>query len=335
MGFGNSDPRIYERVNLKGKLLRWSIEDHISLLAPITNNLPGMVWDVKQDKIVPVEPRIQMVDTPWCHMKHAPTKRCGMDHHILFNIYGIIPPRCMECWKVVVAPRTFHELVQLEHLQYALDKPSKCGIELRDYTPRFYGGYFYNNSLDEGLERYREVREAVDQAISPDIGVILKRACTEFEMIKGPSHQWHMTANDERIINLVEYYVNMNEIGHAQTDMSKYYVRLKWAMWAHMNGDKTYMEYNDGQPLWPDCLTYHDKPVDDMKHDLALGRAEGEFKINPELSDEFFKASLKWANENNVNPDALTNMLGGQYCNPLNLRGMVPLETIGEHDELT
>jgi hypothetical protein len=209
------------------------------------------------------------------------------------------------------------------------------GIELRDYTPRFYGGYFYNNSLDEGLERYREVREAVDQVISPDVDVILKRACTEFEMIKGPSHMWNLSANDERIINLVEHYINMNEIGHQQTDMSKYYVRLKWAIWAHMNGDQTYMDYNDGEPLWPSCLTYHDKPIDDLKHDLALGRAQGQYNIDPELTDEFFKASMKWADERNVDPQAMTNMLGAMGSNPLNLRKIIPEELVGEHDELT
>jgi len=147
-------------------------------------------------------------DTPWHHVKHLVGKKCLLDHHIKFNLCGYVPPKCLECWKVVVGPRTLKELFQLLEVQRSMGRPSKCGIELRYYTPRLYGGYFYNNSLDEGRECYEAVRKAVDEHISPEVGVILKRACTEYEMIKGPSVAWTMTRREHELDDLLDEVID-------------------------------------------------------------------------------------------------------------------------------
>jgi hypothetical protein len=337
MPFGTSDPRIYDNMVLEGELNEWAEKDHYGLMGAIVNgaNPLGLHWDGHRQLLTQQGPKIVECNTPWCHMQHAPRMKCGMDHHVMFNTWGIIPPRCLDCWKVVVSPRTFHELVELEKLQYILDKPSKCGIELRDYTPRFYGGYFYNHSLDEGQARYKEVRDAVSEVMSPDINVILKRACTEYEMIKGPSHLWTITSKEEELYELVQHYVRLHEIDHNQPQLFKRHVRMKWALWAHMNGDMTYMDYNNGKQLWPSCLTYHEAPAEDYKHDLALGRALTRHAVKPEVTDEFWKEAHDFANKNDIEPQALTTMLGSNTMNPLMLRKSFSDTQIGGHDELT
>jgi hypothetical protein len=335
MPFGDSDPRIYQAMKSGGTIQKWANEDYYAMLAPLVGGPMNLAWNTETHKLQQSGPRGLVNNTPWCHMRHAPRKRCGLDHHILFNTWGIIPPKCMECWKVVVSPRTFHELMLLEEVEHGLQQPSKCGIELRDYTPRFYGGYFYNHSLDEGREKYEMVRKAVDEHISKDVDIILKRACTEFEMIKGPSHQWQITAAEEAMIELVEHYVDLIEVDHDQSDLFKNHVRLKWVLWAHNNGDMSYLDWNGGEELFPKCLTYHDHPLEDLKHDLALGRAQSKCGVDPVKTSEFYNASIKWAEKNEIDPQALTTMLGMNNSNPLNLRASVPDVLQGEHDELT
>ena len=68
-----------------------------------------------------------------------------------------VPSKCMGCWKVVVRLKTLKQLFSLLQLQMRMGRPSKCGIEVRESVNGLYGGYFYNHSLEEGLECYSAV----------------------------------------------------------------------------------------------------------------------------------------------------------------------------------
>ena len=157
-----------------------------------------------------------------------------------------------------------------------MDVPSKCGIEMRDYTPKHYGGYFYTHSLEEGRERYEQVRKGVDEAIDggKDLSVILKRGCTEYEMIKGPSVYWHNTAEESKMLELIDAFVDLSRSNNRQSEMVKNSVRLKWALWAHSNGDFTYKELNNGKALFPDYVKYHEGDIEDIKKDLESAQEE-------------------------------------------------------------
>jgi len=224
------------------------------------------------------------VDTPWHHVEHLRSKKCGLDHNCKFTAFGYVPPRCLECWKVVVSPRTLKELFLLLDVEKSLGRPSKCGIELRYYTPRLYGGYFYNNSLDEGRECYEVVRKAVDEHISPDVGVILKRACTEYEMILGPSPGWTMTKKqheiDEQIETLVDTYTPNNK---GQTPECLAQVHTHWIEWAWKHQDKTVAEYLGDTDLYPHCVYYHDGDLSVIKADIMRARAKVKHDIDPEV----------------------------------------------------
>jgi len=87
------------------------------------------------------------IDTPWIYTNPHPHLFC-MYYQQIFNAYGFIPKKCLDCYKVVVMPRTFHELMQLLYVQELLIEENKkcwckCGIEIRDTVSRNYGGYFY------------------------------------------------------------------------------------------------------------------------------------------------------------------------------------------------
>ena len=169
--------------------------DVVSWLEPLWKK--GWKWRAGDHKLQVQSNMIPNV--PW-HFTN-PGHDCFIWSNILFDIVGhnqahgnlqFIPGHCRNCYKVVVRPKTVKQLFALERLQMKLGYQSKCGIEVRDYTPALYGGYFYTQGLEAGRERYQQVRAAVDadQDLGEDVDVYLKRACTEMERKYGDSDQW-------------------------------------------------------------------------------------------------------------------------------------------------
>ena len=216
-------------------------------------------------------------DNPWVHVGHLQKNDCGLWNQLTFK--GIVPnlpsgrrfvPRgCHECWKVCVKPRTLQQLFNLHEVQKKLHRPAKCGIELRPSVPALYGGYFYNASLDEGLECYDIVKNEIlkNDYLAPLVDevdvhgkttrIILKRACTEFEHMFGDSTKWKITPEQEFIEDLIADYVVSENFKIPQPDHLKWNVKRRWIEWAWQNGDPTYALYTDGKPLYPSYVTYH------------------------------------------------------------------------------
>ena len=110
---------------------------------------------------------------------------CGVILKELPQEERFVPSYCANCYKVVIRPETFSELLESEALLKSLNYLSKCGIELRPFVKGLYGVYFYTWGLEKGLERLKEIQEHLPSAI-------LKRSCTEFEMNHGPSDKWEV-----------------------------------------------------------------------------------------------------------------------------------------------
>ena len=202
-------------------------------------------------------------DAPWVYTNPDPERYC-MSYMLLFNTMGFIPERCLDCWKVVVMPRSFHELMCLLQLQkdISAEDPKiycKCGIEVRDYVPRHYGGYFYTNSKEQGLERYHQVRKLVDENVSTGCNVILKRYCTEFELKTGPSNKYVRTDEAKRLEAL--FWENSEQVKEAleQPEWVRRHVIVGWMKFAWSRGDRTVTLYNGGQPLYTPSVTYHEE----------------------------------------------------------------------------
>ena len=336
---GGSSQKIYETMEWAGLGKKWTQEDWVTIFGALLSK--GYAWDPETQTLKTMGFKSIHTNTPWVHVKPCPQKNCNMDHQIIFNTWGIVPPKCQECWKVVVNPKTFKQLMELEALEIELDRPSKCGIELRDYTPKHYGGYFYNNSLDEGRECYGVVRSAVDEALTDgkDVQVILKRACTEFEVVKGPSPFWCLSPEEEAKLELIHAFVQNNRSNLAQPDFTKTNVRLGWMLWAHSNGDMSYKEYNGGKALFSSPVTYHEGDIDGIKQDIACARAYSKTRMSQEDSVEFQTIAQEFADSKGFkNSGALIHSLGGDSTNPLkivNFKKDYAEDDIGEHDELT
>jgi len=197
--------------------------------------------------------------TPWLFIKKDQEKECFTWHTIIFDMLGMMPAPCLNCWKVVVRPRTLREHMQLFEIMKELDRPSKLGIEVRNEVHGLYGAYFYNNSYEAGLDCYETIRDLVDRKISSDVPVVLKRGCTEFEAKFGPSDQWESKISDDDLqtqrwlFGVVELPPN-----DLEPETLKKYVMEKWVRWAYANGDETYKDFTDGKPLFSPYVTYHD-----------------------------------------------------------------------------
>ena len=207
-------------------------------------------------------------DTPWHHVRMHPMIKCTLWHQIMFDIVSrnlpaeqrFVPSSCQHCYKVVVRPRTLKQLFALLEMQKKMDLPSKCGIEKRESVHGLYGGYFYNLGLEAGRDCYKKVRVAVNDTpgLGPDVTVLLKRACTEYEHELGRSDKWEITDLQLQIEGLVETLMATNDTMQRQPEHVQRYVHLKWIEWAYAMGDPTYAEFTDG-PLYEPYVTYHEE----------------------------------------------------------------------------
>ena len=217
-------------------------------------------------------------DGPWSHTNSSYQMQCYWWKDVTFHEIvekqlpkdrWFVPLGCLDCYKVVVKPKTVEQLFALEKLQHRLNLPSKCGIELRKEVFGNYGGYFYNRGLANGLTCYFTVKNAIskDEILKPilndvdengvPVRCILKRACTEMEHGVGPSDKWQPT--EEQVdfeMELAQHFVNDVPVLR-QSDMVLQEVHLKWIERAFNVGDETVAKYNDGKPLHPGYVTYH------------------------------------------------------------------------------
>jgi hypothetical protein len=138
--------------------------------------------------------------------------------------------------------------------------PSKCGIEKRSYTPLSkyrYGGYIYNRSYDEGIENLKRLREVLKNSKPlSDVECYLKRACTEMEMAFPNSHEWKITQEQHAIEDMLDWLL----VYDIQASMVSQHIldkiHMGWVEWAAENGDETYLEYTDGNSLYPGVVKY-------------------------------------------------------------------------------
>ena len=193
-------------------------------------------------------------NNPWvfnkCLSVDKPMNICNQAHDYFNRQMNFIHSYCHRCYKVVVMPTTVKQLFQLCDLQKEIDIPAKCGIEVRNYVPRLYGGYFYNRGVENGRDCYKRIKKLVHEQISPDITVILKRGCTEFEMKYGPSDQWKLVDGQEaREKRFAELYHEEISPKVPNPEYLIAYKKRTWLHWASDHFDETVLEFTGGQWL--------------------------------------------------------------------------------------
>lgn len=230
----------------------------MELIQPVEHLIAGGKLSIKNNKL---HCNYQMqVNSPWVVVKIDSSRKCHFFQEMCFQSYGFIHSRCHRCYKVVVKPRTLKQLMELLRIQEKMDVYSKCGVEVRPFVFGLYGGYFYTDSIEEGQERYRQVRKLVDENLSDKVPVILKRGCTEYEMQAGRSDMW-ISPDEKQLMmekKIDELYVTDNH-DMPQPDFLKAKAILGWIEFAFEHGDETYKHFTDGQLIGFQPITYHNK----------------------------------------------------------------------------
>lgn len=206
---------------------------------------------------------------PWDYINND-SKRQTLCRHAqdLFQMYALVPPFCVGCFKIVVKPERLSQLFLLRDLMYEMaeEDPTvwcKCGIEQRMYVPGLYGGYFYTDDRETWRKRYDEVRERVTQRIG-DISVVMKRYCTEFEKELGDSIETEerQPEDAQRVQDFYFHHLDLEKEGLGyQPALVKLEVYQAWIDWGWKFGseeDRKEIEdtYNSGKPLYPKPTTY-------------------------------------------------------------------------------
>lgn len=216
---------------------------------------------------------------------HNRAMDCGLWHGIMFKYWNLVPPYCRyRCYKVVVKIPTvetlmrFHNFIQgsAQHLETITPLYGKCGIDERWYSDTPYDAFFYCTGLEDGLDRYETVRNLIRThfTFAPDLPIILKRTCTEFEKAHGPTNGPYF--NEPMSPEDVDLFARLNDIYDPQDFevhqpawlINKIY--LRWIRFANRHGDKSWLNYysNSDDFLSVKAVTYHHL-LDERKNVLS------------------------------------------------------------------
>lgn len=229
-----------------------SLKDVIGHLRPLFQR--GACY-VREDGKIGIKGK-NVWDVPWVYTVPEEDRNCIIPKTVLFPYYGFIPSRCHKCWKVVVRPQTLSELFKLYELQKRLGLSSKVGIEDRPIVEGVYGGYFYNDSLEEGLACKIVVERLVSSEIGLNVSVILKRGCTEYEHKHPNPDTWRITEQQKETEADLADLLILETKKVIQTDYIIRNVKRKWVERACEVGDETYREFTGGRSLYPSIKTY-------------------------------------------------------------------------------
>jgi hypothetical protein len=193
----------------------------------------------------------------WIFVRNAPPLPCDFRIRFLFDrayAQGAVPYECHACYKVKVLPRTLRELVAAWQVAKHIECLSKWGIDLENpYSQNVYAGYFYVTDLDMARAVFRVVRKAIDEdpKLGPDVPMVIKRGCSEYEAKLGPSDRYEFAPE----LAELEAYLRprFRQGKHGRTAILPV---AHWIDVAFRIGDNTYLDFTDGKPWRPKTLTY-------------------------------------------------------------------------------
>jgi len=241
----------------------------VDIISPIVELWQGRRITASMDGKFSTPEEINLVRA-WIISKICPERSCSKWLSIYHRFYQILPPPCKNCWKVVMAPQTVAELIEIQQLQDKLGWPGKTGLEQRDYTSGL-GGYraFWYCPFTKGLEggrvHFKRVRKALEEIFGgekiawyiEEEKLYLKRGCTELERDFGPSDQWDSIDHSAKF-NLLE------TVWETPPELKKEFSPLiytnyrRWIEFAIAYGDPSVSQYIGGGPLGVQSVKYQD-----------------------------------------------------------------------------
>jgi hypothetical protein len=222
------------------------------------------------------------LQTPWYFIKRGMFRDCLLWHQIYFEYFNFVPTGCQNCWKCMIvthtdpSKQTVLDLFKLRDMLVSLNMPSKCGMDIRDFTPHRYAGFVYAESFRQGLQYYQLIKAALADNKLRNAKVVLKRGCTEMELRFPDSSKWEHTQYTFDLQQKLDALIGATETPEGpQDDLTVQTVFRKWILRAHGIGDPTWRDalmyegYEDpGERLFIPPVTYHDKTEEELQQML-------------------------------------------------------------------
>jgi hypothetical protein len=228
------------------------------ILTPLVKGSAASYYIDSVTNKIKVELREKRLDHNWIHNEAPLGGNCDVYQEI-FNAFRFVPTYCLDCYKLVVRPKTVKQLIQLWELQDELGLPSKCGWESREYVHGNYGGYFYARGLEHGKQLQKELVPKIEEKLG-HVPIHLKRFCTEFEheLCSGDTSRYQQPIGAKEIeAKMIDALDDCyKEEAKSQPDFLKERIMLRWLKKAYSAGDETALEFNNGQPFLPQVETY-------------------------------------------------------------------------------
>jgi len=188
---------------------------------------------------------------------------CGFLNRFMFgNVYGkaAVPFGCRDCYKVKVTSSTLRQLMAVKEISEEFSCLAKSGAEVDNYENQsLYGTYFYLLGIQKARAVYRAVRRLIDAhaKLGPDVKVVIKRGCTNYEHHCGPSNQYTF---DPRLREIEDYFsARYIQKKGEQTFEKKFDDTMRlldMVRTAYRIGDDTYKDFTGGKDLLPATVTY-------------------------------------------------------------------------------
>ena len=193
-------------------------------------------------------------------------------HKIVFDKFNIIPEYCFECYKVTLYPETvldlFKVFILFSNIQLPADNMRKCIVELRSEISGAYKCFIYCTSLSEASTVMAGIRVMVDNCISSEMPIVVKRGCSEYENsyqgygdVVGNisdkisyNEKWreHEVYVDNILINESKHNPNNFTFNHKGITLLDGLVMCNWLAYAESIGDSSYKKISESNHV---CFT--------------------------------------------------------------------------------
>jgi hypothetical protein len=193
----------------------------------------------------------------WMHVTHGPSLDCGFLMYFMFRhayAEAAVPQGCSACYKVKVAPRTLRELVAAWEIAKRIECRSKWGTDLSNpYSQNIYAGYFYAKGIDGARAIFKIARQAFgeDRKLGPDMPMTIKRGCSEYEAVLGPSESYAFKPEMAELETLLR-----RRFVERKASREPSLVAAHWIETAFRIGDDTYLDFTGGKRLRAKTMTY-------------------------------------------------------------------------------
>jgi hypothetical protein len=190
-------------------------------------------------------------------------RRCVYLNQFLFKqVYAEaqVPFGCHDCYKIRIVTRSLRAMLAAQAIAAATDFSCKSGPEADNpENPHLYCSYIYFYGLDEARGAYAGLREQLDAHpdLGPDVVMVIKRGCTNYEHKLGPSDRYTFDPRQEAAEAYLLARFDEERPPRVISKAVEAQLRLmRLTRIAYRIGDDTYKDFTDGKPLLPVAVTY-------------------------------------------------------------------------------